>query len=59
MLFFITFLPVRVAHCDIIPNFVPLNFLNAIMRFIAHNKKPIMIISDNVTNFVEAENRLD
>ena len=53
-----TCLNVRAVHIEILPKLDNDCCLNAIMRFIAQRGKPVKMISDNGTNFVEAEKEL-
>ena len=45
----------RAVHIEVVPQLDTDSCLNTIMRFIARIGKPNTIISDNGTNFVEAE----
>ena len=49
---------VRVVHIEIVPKLDTDCCLYAIMRFIARRGKPVIMISDNGTNFVGAEKEL-
>ena len=50
-----TCLSMRAVHIEVVPKLDTDSCINAIMRFIARRGKPSTTISDNATNFVEAE----
>ena len=49
---------VRAIHLEIVQDLSTEAFLHALRRFAAHHGWPTMIISDNGTSFVGAENEL-
>ena len=48
----------RALHIEVVPKLDTDSCRNAILRFIAQRSKPSTIISDNGTNFVDAERKI-